>query len=936
MKNPIDNISPHWIRVIYSVFAAVVLAVSLYNFMHIMYWMVPSNDQCQWEQLYTDSTRVHVHGTKHGREYLIVEDSPADRAGLMRGDIMLAIDGRAVAQARQAKEILSAASPGDTLLMRVERDRRIRELTYVCDTVPPGFTLYDRRFETLRITNIVEGGVTDRAGIEDGDLLLRIDSVSVNNRFGAQYLLNLHYAGSMADFLVERDGELLEFEVEILKIFNYVYLAEFLLGLGFLLVGYFVVMARPQGSIQRKFARYGIFALLFFAMSEIVTWLQYAAVWKVYFLLFTSYLARLIAPPVFLTLFLHFPVRRPLANRRWVYPLLYGLTAVATIIIANATFHFLGDLLPKWAYRLSHLLPLVYFFSGFGLFVHSYFRRVKPEQRPALRPILHSVIIGTAAIIYTVILNTTYPLAIFLQPYLLLPALLVIGIPPAFGYAIVKHRLMDVTVIVRRSIVYGLVTAVIAAIYLGVVFGIGSALGDVLGDSDNRVLSLIAFVVIALLFDPLKQRVQRIIDRLFYRERYNYQKALLEFSRELPQQINLDQILTSVVTRISGTMHVERASVSLCDEEEGCYVMSRDIPEDLCSFEERPGGVLELLRRTRQPLSLALLEEDARITDSDDRSKLYRSGIELMVPMFIKDRLIGALNVGAKKSGSPYSQEDIDLLSTVASQAAIAIENARLHRSEVEKQKIKEQLKIAQRIQQGLLPKQNPAIDRLDIAGISIPAIISIPAMTVGGDYYDYIELPGNRLLVAVGDVSGKGMSAALYMSKVQGMIRFAAQLYESPKHILSSVNRLIYEGIERNSFITMVLALFDLDDNTVTISRAGHTLPLIALNGDVRYMGSNGMGLGLEPGDVFDASLEEHQYGLREGGLLLLYSDGLTEAMDIDMNEFGEQRVFEMVRGFDALSAVDLQQRIIGEVERHRDGAEQNDDITLVVIRIR
>ena len=930
MKNFIDTISPRWIRVVYSVFAALVLSISIYNFMHVMYWVVPSNDQCQWQQMISDSTRVHVYGTRHGREYLIGDDSPADRAGLMRGDIMLAIDGQAIVKARQVKSILSAASAGDTLIMRVERDRRVRELTYVCDTARPGFTVHDRRFETFRITNIVEGGVTDRAGIREGDLLLRIDSVSVHNRFGPQYLLNLHFAGSRADFLIERDGELLEFEVEVLKIFNYLYLAEFLLGLGFLLVGYFVVMARPQGSIQRKFARYGIFALFYFAMSEIVTWPQYADAWNVYFLLFTSYLARFIAPPVFLTLFLHFPVRRPLAGRRWVNALLYGLTAIATIVIANATYHFLGNSLPSWAYQFSHLLPLLYFFAGLGLFVHSYYRRVKPEQRKALRPILHSVIIGTAAIIYTVILNTTYPFAIFLQPYLLLPALLVVGIPPAFGYAIVKHRLMDVTVIVKRSIVYGLVTAAIAAIYLGVVFGIGSALGDVLGDSDNKVLSLVAFVVIALLFDPLKQRVQRIIDRLFYRERYNYQKALLEFSRELPQQINLDQILTSVVSRIAGTMHVERVAVSLCDEDEGCYVMSRNIPEDLCSFAERPGGVLELLRRTRQPLSLALLEEDARITDPDDRSKLYRSGIVLMVPMFIKDRLIGALNVGAKKSGSPYSQEDIDLLSTVASQAAIAIENARLHRSEVEKQKIKEQLKIAQRIQQGLLPKRNPSIDRLDIAGISIPA------MTVGGDYYDYIELPGKRLLVAVGDVSGKGMSAALYMSKVQGMIRFAAQLYDSPKRILSSVNRLIYEGIERNSFITMVLALFDLDSNTVTVCRAGHTLPLIALNGDTHFMGSGGMGLGLEPGDVFDASLEEPRFGLRAGGLLLLYSDGLTEAMDAGRNEFGEKRVLEMADGSEALSAIDLQQRIITEVERHRNGAEQNDDITLVVIRVR
>ncbi len=924
MKNPFDHISPRWIRIIYTVFAALVLAVSFYNFMHLMFWRVASNDQCRWDQVFSDSAFVHIDE--------IDPDGPAHAAGIMEGDILLAIDTMQVSESKEAWMLLSDAAPGDTLQLRIERDHRehVRHYVRSDDTTATSLKLSDRRRMTLIITDIVRGGVTDSAGIEDGDILHRIDGISIRNHYGPSYLINIHEAGSKAEFLVERDGRFLTFNVRLLKIINYVYLAQFILGLGFLLVGYFVVMARPQGGIQRKFARFGIYAMLFFGLSSVVAYSIYDPMWKVHFFIAVYLLARFIAPPIFVSFFLHFPVRRSLADRRWMAPLLYGLTAFSVLIISNPIYHLLGDIFPFWLYRLAYWLPLMYFFTGLGIFIHSYFRRVKPEQRRALRPILHSVIIGIAAIIYTIVLNTTYPLAIYLKPYLLPPALLVIGIPPAFGYAIIKHRLMDVTVLVKRSIFYGLITAVIAAIYLGVVFGIGSALGNVLGDSDNRVLSLIAFVVIALLFDPLKQRVQRIVDRLFYRERYNYQKALLEFSRELPQQINLEQILSSVVNRIAGTMHVEGVSVSLCDENEGCRVMSRDIPEELCSFEDRRGGVIELLRRTRQPLSLALLEEDARITDSDDRSRLYRSGITLMVPMFIKDRLIGALNVGAKKSGSPYSQEDIDLLSTVASQAAIAIENARLHRSEIEKQKIKEQLKIAQRIQQGLLPKQNPPIDRLDIAGISIPA------MTVGGDYYDYIELPGNRLLVAVGDVSGKGMSAALYMSKVQGMIRFAAQLYESPAHILSSVNRLIYNGIERNSFITMVLALFDLDSNTVTICRAGHTLPLIALNGDMRFMGSNGLGLGLEPGDIFDEALEEQHFSLREGGLVLLYSDGLTEAMDLEMNEFGEQRVLEMVSGCHAHSAADLQRHIISEVERHRDGAEQNDDITLVIIRVR
>ncbi len=924
MKPLQDRISPRSIRALYLCFAGLVLAVSVYNALHVMLWRVPSNDQCEWKQIFSDNTRVHMD--------MLMPGSSVDEAGILPGDILLAIDGTPVSRAKHAHQLLHRALPGHPVLLRIERDRKTRDLTWVprADEKEIPILIYDRIFETLVITNIVPGGVTDLAGARDGDMLLRIDSVSVNNIFGAQYLLNLHPAGSEAKFLVDRGGKRIEFQVHVLKTFNYIYLSEFLLGLGFVLVSLFVVFARPEGSIQRKFARYGIYVLFFFGMSIISVGGPYDPAWKVYALLSIAMLARIVAPPVFVTFFLHFPVRRASAGKRWVIALLYAGSILSAGVMATRLFGSWEFFEIRWLRLTAALTPFAYFLGGLAVFAHSYFTRTAPDKRRQLRPILLSALIGIAAFIYVTILTTMEPLVLYLEPYRLLPVLLIVGIPPAFGYAIIKHRLMDVTLIIRRSIIYAVITAALAAIYLGVVFGLGSMLGYALGEADNTLLVMIAVIVIAILFDPLKQRIQRIVDRLFYQERYNYQKALLEFSNELPRQMNLDQILHSVVNRISATMHIEKASVSLCDEREGCRVLAQGIAEELCMFDRRADGVINLLERSRSAQSFALLDEDSRMIDTEDRRKLKESGVILMVPMFIQDRLIGSINVGPKLSGRPYSQEDIDLLTTVASQAAIAIENARLHRSEIEKQKITEQLKIAQRIQQGLLPKERPRSPRLDISGISIPA------HTVGGDYYDYIELPGNRLLVAVGDVSGKGMSAALYMSKVQGMIRFAAHLYDRPKDILTRVNHLIYEGMERNSFITMILALFDFDADTVTVCRAGHMPPLIDMNGEMGFVNTDGMGLGLEPGEVFDHSLEEKVFPLKSKGLIVLYSDGLTEAMDEEMNEFGEERVFAMVQAAPGMTASDLQDLLINEVDRHRNGAEQNDDITLVVIRIR
>jgi sigma-B regulation protein RsbU (phosphoserine phosphatase) len=381
-------------------------------------------------------------------------------------------------------------------------------------------------------------------------------------------------------------------------------------------------------------------------------------------------------------------------------------------------------------------------------------------------------------------------------------------------------------------------------------------------------------------------------------------------------------------------MHVEKLSVIVCNgpdnQGEGSIVESRNISTGDTSFGETPGGLLALLRETRKPQSLGLINEegDSLELNDDDKKLIVSSGIVLSVPMLSENRLIGAINVGPKMSGKVYSQEDIDLLSTVAGQAAIAIENSRLHLSEIEKRRMEEEMSMARRIQQGLLPKSNPVIEGLDIAGISIPAL------SVGGDYYDFIKLGEKKILVVVADVSGKGMSAALYMSKIQGMIQLAAHMYASPKEMLIEVNRRIYDGIERKSFITMILALFDLEKREVSICRAGHNKALISWGGELQFEEGAGIGVGLEPGKIFEAHLHENRRTLEQGQLFLLYSDGLTEAMNEHDEEFGEDRVLTLVQAQRHASALKLQQAIVAKADEFRGTAEVHDDITVVVIK--
>lgn len=776
----------------------------------------------------------------------------------------------------------------------------------------------------MLISDVIPGGVADRAGIKNGDILLKIDGREFKNPTAAQRIIDSLNANQDITYSIERDGKQFETQIEIVKQFNVFYLSCFLLGLGFLIVGYIVVMTKPVGETQQLFGGFSVWTMMFFGLFVSRPAAAFGG-WQAAIITAGIFAQLIFAPPVFIRFFLYFPVRKKLFDKRWFTATLYIISILNVVtIFSRRWIQF-----PDFVGTINGIILIGSFCAGLGIFVHTYFKHVEHSRRKQLKPILIGFAIGLLAFIYifTILLINRF---FFLKTLNLLPIALIICMPLAFGYSIFKYRLMDIDLIIKRSLIYGVITATLAAIYLMIVFGIGNLLSYFLGMENNQLMNAVAFISIALVFDPIKRRTQEWIDRSFYQERYNYQKALLEFSQELPRLMNLEQILNSMANRISGTMHVEKIAIVLCDEKEGCYSLTKNIPQNYSQFVQQENGLIALLQETKKPISLALLdvEPDSVPLIQSDKEKILNSGVVLSVPMFIQNRLVGTINAGPKMSGKIYSQEDIDLLSTVASQAAIAIENARLHKSEIEKQKMEEQLEIARNIQQSLLPKSSPVFDRLDIAGISIPAL------TVGGDYFDYIRLGEKKLLVVVADVSGKGMSAALYMSKIQGMIQLASHMYRTPREMLIHVNRRLYDGIERKSFITMVLALFDLENNTVQICRAGHNKAIISTNNNLEHLNSRGIGLGLERGPIFEESLEEVQRQLRSDSIFFFYSDGLSEAMDEQQQQFGEDTICDFIKSNKKLPAEELQSSLIYSVKQFQGSADQHDDITFVTVK--
>jgi sigma-B regulation protein RsbU (phosphoserine phosphatase) len=279
------------------------------------------------------------------------------------------------------------------------------------------------------------------------------------------------------------------------------------------------------------------------------------------------------------------------------------------------------------------------------------------------------------------------------------------------------------------------------------------------------------------------------------------------------------------------------------------------------------------------------------------------------------------------------SRDQLGELADSFNQMTGSIEN--LLQTAAEKKRLEEELRIARQIQMSLLPR-----GPLDFHGVAVTALC-VPAREVGGDYYDFFRVGERRLGVLIADVSGKGTSAALYMAELKGLMLSLSQIYQSPRQLLIEVNRIISENLDTRSFITMTYAVIDLDAGVMTFARAGHT-PLMFMpanaSGAARVLTPNGLVVGLRiPGaqEKFEALLEEDRVELRQGDVLVFYTDGITEAMNHEQDLFGDARLGRLVTEHGHLDTADLRERILREIESFVGTADQHDDMTMILIKI-
>ncbi|MCS6988563.1 MAG: SpoIIE family protein phosphatase [Chloroherpetonaceae bacterium] len=303
----------------------------------------------------------------------------------------------------------------------------------------------------------------------------------------------------------------------------------------------------------------------------------------------------------------------------------------------------------------------------------------------------------------------------------------------------------------------------------------------------------------------------------------------------------------------------------------------------------------------------------------------------IAVPLVARNKLMGALCV-AKDYEHGFVKEDIELIATFADQAALAIDNARLIRALIDKERLQQELLVAQKIQLRLLPQTQPKASGFEVDGVSYPAY------EVGGDYYDYVPIGDDerRIGVIVADVSGKGTSAAFYMAELKGVVQSLARIYpDSPKEFLCRANETISRGLEKGSFISAIYGIVDTERKSLHLSNAGHCPAIVVQGDEARFIEIKGLALGLDKGAIFSKNIRETRIDLNEGDVVVFYTDGVVEAIDKNNELFGYWRLAEVARHSRRKSASEIKNDIFNAVNAFtNDGGAVRDDLTIVVLK--
>jgi sigma-B regulation protein RsbU (phosphoserine phosphatase) len=527
--------------------------------------------------------------------------------------------------------------------------------------------------------------------------------------------------------------------------------------------------------------------------------------------------------------------------------------------------------------------------------------------------------------------------------WLVLSALsLMLLFPITLAYVIVVHRAMDVRVVIRQGLQYGLATTGtrVLQVLLGFVV-IWTAINlslDPTRSKPQRIMLIAWGVAFVIWLRRGAEVVRKWIDRRFFRDAYNAEQILEALSDEVRSIVEKRPLLERVATKIAESLHIPRVAVLL--EEGGSYrpAFALGFPAAFVADLPDTGATVLRLKREAGPERVYFDDEDSWVNDSAlpeaERRNLASLQPQLLLPLMTKQNLLGIISLGEKRSEAPYSSTDLRLLKTVASQTALALSNAELTSAiaiEIgRREKLNREIEIAREVQERLFPQHLPEISGLDYFGCCRTAL------GVGGDYYDFLALPDGKLGVALGDVSGKGIAAALTMASLQASLRAdAMRAGNDIAGLITRVNAMLYDASTEDRYATLFYAQYDPATHRLSYVNAGHCPPILlrsaAKSGTVERLNqAGGTVVGLLP----ECAYEQAEVSLSPGDLLVIYTDGFSEAMSPYLEEWGEHRLIDAIAACNGQPAKDSIAKIMQAADAFASGAPQSDDMTLVILR--
>lgn len=520
--------------------------------------------------------------------------------------------------------------------------------------------------------------------------------------------------------------------------------------------------------------------------------------------------------------------------------------------------------------------------------------------------------------------------------------LMILLFPLTMAYVIVVQRAMNVRVVLRQGLQYGLakngVKVIQVLLIVAAAYFVEKILSDQRADLIVRIVGVVAGATAVWRISRRADKLRGWIDRRFFRETYNAEQVLSDLSDQVRSIVETRPLIETVAMRISETLHIPQVAVLLggSGPYRPAYALGYNAAPDV-AFQPTTGTV-KMLQAQREPARVYFDDPDSWIfRDSDitdeDRQKLTLLQAELLLPLSARDHLLGFISLGPKRSEEPYSGTDVRLLKSVAAQTGLALENSRLMSAMAEeiaqRERLNREVEIAKEVQERLFPQNLPPIAGIEYSGACRPAL------GVGGDYYDFLALPGGQLGIAIGDVSGKGIAAALMMASLQASLRGeATRAPENLAVLVANVNRLVYEASSSNRYATFFYAQYNPADRKLTYVNAGHNPPMLFHCSGGKWQVARLEASGTVVGLLESFPYEQASLMIAPNDIFIAFTDGISEAMNNADEEWGEERLIQTVTACSGLSPSETITQIMQDADTFVAGAKQHDDMTLVVLR--